>query len=76
MKENDQAASLSKISTFSAITSMKSTGSSSRRQTHMTKFIKSNKLTITMTALTFQKSIIDLVVKNSLPPIIFLQPPF
>lgn len=76
MKENDQAASLSTASTSSASTSRKSTGTSSGRQTDLTKFIKSDKITITMTAQTFQKSIIDLVVQNCLPLIMFSQPAF
>ena len=62
VKENNQAASLSKTSTSSASTSMKLTGNSSKRQTDRTNFIKFDENTITMTAQTFQKSIIDLVV--------------
>ena len=76
VKENDQAASLSKTSTSSASTYMKLTGTSSKRQTDMTNFITPDKITITMTAQTFQKSIIDLIIQNSLPLIVFSQPPF
>ena len=53
VKKNDQAAPLSKISTSSASTNMKLIGSSSKRQTDMTKFIISGKITITMIAQTF-----------------------
>ena len=76
VKENNQAASLSKTSTSSASASMKLTRSSSKRQRDMTKFITSDKITIAMTAEAFQKSIIGLVVQNSLSLIMFSQPPF
>lgn len=61
--------------TSSASTSAKR-AISGGEQTQITKFIKTDKLTVTMTSEKFKKHIIEMVVNNSTPVSFFSQPAF
>ena len=69
---------VNKIDKVSSVASHSSasTSTSTDKQTSLTKFISTNKITITMTAEIFCQSIIDLVVQNSMPLSMFSQPAF